>query len=410
MRISNDSINQAIQNNQQTDSIQKSQTSDHSHSDEPLRDVVMQNTAMRQELTQDLPTHLTRLSGQFEKSKTDFQAQAARQAANVGLPAISNTAAKPVKPSDITSSRSFDRLSPSQKGLVRDVLAQNAGNSQVAGQLKEMIDSPMFFKKLTSNDRSYALNGLAKSPGALAADLLDFTLTASYKGFSKMQKQQGQVIIGLLSADAALNPSHNPTSRNTVLALTTGNVELGLPTKKELLDEGFTPEDLQSLYGFAYENTMYFNVYLPGLLDSRPDMVRTAAHEINHVLNDRDNDTEFDTPERALDEYRSWYMENFAVGINPPTVEYMQGVWENFFSPNAGYDNIREVYLQDPDFRQIVDQIKVDLDRGVVTDPETFRKSLAELIGKDPFIKNPRYLTTPGNLDNTLTPRARPAE
>jgi hypothetical protein len=403
MRIINSNNQASLENAKQT-------TNTHTHSNEPLREDVMRDTAIRESLKNpvDLTDLNKRLSGQFERSKTDFEAKKIQQKVTDALPTTPNAAAI-VTTTDVTRSPAFDRLSSSQRSLINKTLSDNRGNSQLAAQFKEMIESPTF-SRLSSTEKGYSLNGLAKNIGALSADILQFTKTPSYQSFNRMQKQQGQLVIGLLSADAAQNPSHNPMSRNTVLALTTGNVELGLPTKKELLEGGFTSADLESLYGFADGNTMYFNVYRPGLLDSREDMVRTAAHEINHVLNDRTNDTEYDTPERALDEYRAWYVENFAVGINPPSVEYMQGVWENFFSPNAGYDNIRDVYVKDPAFRKIVDQIKTDLDRGKVTDPETFRKSLANLIGKDPFIKNPRYLTTPGNLDNTLTPPPRAAE
>lgn len=382
---------------------------------EPLREDVLRDSLVKESLKNpvDLLEHKNRLSGEFERSKSDFEAKKLRQQVDQALPIAPNVTnaiqTKIVTTTDVTRSPAFSRLSSSQRSLINKTLSDNRENSQLAAQFKEMIESPTF-SKLSSTEKGYSLNGLAKNIGALSADILQFTQTDSYQSFNRMQKQQGQLVIGLLSADAAQNPSHNPMSRNTVLALTTGNVELGLPTKAELKRDGFTEADLESLYGFADGNTMYFNVYRPGLLETREDMVRTAAHEINHVLNDRTNDTEYDTPERALDEYRSWYVENFAVGINPPTVEYMQDVWANFFSPNAGYDNIRDVYLKDPAFKKIVDKIKTDLDRGVVTDPETFRKSLAGLVGKDPFIKNARYLTTPGNLDNTLTPRPKAAE
>ncbi|MBI4853772.1 MAG: hypothetical protein HY819_18415 [Acidobacteria bacterium] len=406
MRI-NSSNETPLQNTQEINTSKATQSSESLHQD------VMRDTAIRESLKNptSLLDHKARLSGQFERSKSDFEAKKLRQLVDEALPTTPNAAAggAVVTTTDVTRSAAFSRLSSSQRSLINKTLSDNRNNSQLAAQFKEMIESPVF-SRLSSTEKGYSLNGLAKNIGALSADILQFTQTNSYKDFNRMQKQQGQLIIGLLSADAAQNPSHNPMSRNTVLALTTGNVELGLPSKVELKREGFTDADLQGLYGFAYENTMYFNVYRPGLLDSREDMVRTAAHEINHVLNDRTNDTEYDTPERALDEYRAWYVENFAVGINPPSVDYMQGVWENFFSPNAGYDNIREVYVKDPAFRKIIDQIKTDLDNGKVTDPEAFRKSLASLIGKDPFIKNPTYLTTPGNLDNTLTTSPRRAE
>lgn len=409
MRI-NSNNQDSLQNTQATENKQPVQNN------EPLRQDVMRDTTVRESLKNpsDLAAHVNRLSGQFERAKTDFEAKKIRQQVDSAIPTTPNAAAMPnaagtkvVTTTDVTRSPAFDRLSSSQKSLINKTLSDNRGNTQLISEFKEMIESPVF-SRLNSTEKGYSLNGLAKNIGADSADILQFTQTPSYQSFNRMQKQQGQLILGLLSADSQI-ASHNPMSKNTVKLLTTGNVDLALPTKAELKRDGFTDADLQGLYGFADGNTMYVNIYRPGILESREDMVRTVAHEINHVINDREpgKDSEFDTPERALDEYRAWYTENFAVGINPPTVAYMQDVYANFFSPNAGYDNIREVYVKDPDFRKVVDQIKVDLDNGKVTDPEAFRKSLAALVGKDPFIKNPNYLTTPGNLDNTPTPRPR---
>ncbi len=401
MRISNSNIQDSI-NNQQTTNTNASPKNE-------LHNDVMRDTTMRETLKQstDLSSHTNRLAGQYQQSRSDFQAQRIQQQVGTGLPASApSTSSTPTIPTtDVTRDPNFQKLSSSQKASIYSALEKNRDNPAVISEFKAMLDNPAFFSKLTSNDRGYIINGMVKNPGALASDLIQFTQTDSYKGFSKMQRQQSQTIIGLLSADAANNPTHNPMSRNTVQLLVTGNVNMGVPTKAELKKEGFTDADLQGLYGFADGNTMYFNVYKPGILDSREDMERTASHEINHVLNDRTNDNEYDTPERALDEYRAWYVENFSVGISKPSVQYMQDVYQNFFGPNAGYDNIRDVYLKDPDFHKVVDEIKTNLDKGIVTDPETFRKSLAALIGKDKFIKNPAYLTTPANLDNTPTPR-----
>lgn len=405
MRISNSNIQDSI-NNQQATSTKSNPQND-------LHNDVMREATMRETLKQqptDLSAHANRLAGQFEQSKTDFQAQKIRQDVAAVLPAPTSSSPEvsstpTISTTDVTRDPNFKNLSSSQRALISSTLEKNRDNPSVISEFKAMLNNPAFFSKVSTNDRSYIINGLAKNPGALSSDLIQFTQTGSYKGFSKSQRQQSQLIIGLLSADAALNPTHNPMSRNTVGLLVSGNVDMGVPTKAELKKEGFTDADLQGLYGFADGNTMYFNVYKPGLLDSKEDMERTASHEINHVVNDRTNDTEYDTPERALDEYRAWYVENMSVGISKPTISYMQDLYQNFFGPRAGYDNIRDVYTKDPDFHKVIDDLKANLDKGIVTDPETLRQSLAALIGKDKFIKNPAYLTTPANLDNTPTPR-----
>lgn len=355
---------------------------------ETPRAEVMTDTRMREALTK-------RLSMSFQQSKTDFQAQQVRQQLDTALPAASPA------PIDITKSPNFTSLQNSQKAIITNALASNPGNTDLQSQFQKMIDAPKF-QSLPMRDKTYALSGLAQSPGARADDLLRFTQTTSYQKFSGPQRQSGQMIMGVLSADASLNPSHNPMSRNTVELLASGNVLMGLPTKSQLKRDGFTDADLQGLYGFADGNKMNFNMYLPGLLQNRVDLERTAAHEINHVVNDRVSDTDGVTPERALDEYRAWYVENFAVGIKQPTVEYMRDVYDNFFGPNAGYDNIREIYQKDPDFHAVIDTLKANLDKGIVTDPESLRKMLVPLIGKDKFITNPKYLMTPANLDNHI--------
>lgn len=379
----------------QQDNLQKTNASNVSSTGSEVRNDVMRDVAMRTSL--EKPASSTPQT--VRPSANDFQALKFREQANALTSAPS--AAKPTTSSvDITKSKGFQQLSQPQQKLVKDTIAKNPGVKDISDQLNKLVNDSRFTKLSTSN-RTYMLNSVAKYPAARSEDLLAFSTTNSFKGFMSSQRQQGLMIMGLLSADATQNPSHNPITRNTVDLLASGNVNMGLPTKKELKEEGFTDADLQGLYGFAYDNIMNFNVYMPGLLDNKEDLIRTATHEVNHVVNDRDlAASESVTVDAALDEYRAWYVENASVGQPTPTVEFEQGVWQNFFGPNAGYDNIRQVYLGDPNFKKIADQIKTDLDHGKVTDPETFRKSLTSLIGKSKFIENPVYLQRPGNLDN----------
>lgn len=332
------------------------------------------------------PSLLDRLHEQFERAQKDFHTQTIKDRLRLDTTVI-------------TRDPNYTRLTSSQRAIIRGALSKFPDNAELIEQFRALIRDGRFHE-LKSDDRGYALNGMAKNPGAQADDLLRFTATASYRGFSRAQKQQGQQIIGLLSADSTLNPSHNPIARNTLEHLVTGSVELGLPTRAQLKRDGFTEEDLNTLYGFADENRMNFNIYRPGILNDREAIVTTAAHEINHVINDRGNYTEPVSPERALDEYRAWYVETSAYGVSPPPLEYMKGVWENLFGEKAGYENLRELYVRDPHFKEVADQVKADLERGLLTDPEAFRLALAKLIGKDPFIQNSNYLIMPGNLDN----------
>jgi hypothetical protein len=150
-------------------------------------------------------------------------------------------------------------------------------------------------------------------------------------------------------------------------------------------------------FGTASDGTMRFNVGHPRLLTDRNELVATAAHEVNHVLN---GNTSAGTKDRFLDEYRAWYMERTALGENPPSVAHMKGVVQNLATNAPGdssYAHLRKIYRDDPEFKRVIDQVNADLNATPpkITTPEELRVKLRALPDG-----NTDYLNKTGNDDN----------
>ncbi|MCI0412048.1 hypothetical protein L0222_04505 [bacterium] len=217
----------------------------------------------------------------------------------------------------------------------------------------------------------------------IGENLIRFAQTESYRGMNPDDRVQAQNIIFELSAHSVLNPN-NAAARNTLNHLVNGTVPMGI---------GHRHNDRSD--GFMDNNTAYFNFERLG---DRNEIVDTATHEVNHVLN---GNTASGTRDRFLDEYRAWFVGDTAVDGNPPDAAQMRDVLDNLvLDPpgGSGYDHLRRLYRNDPNLRAVVQTVRDRLaqDPPVITSPEELRLMLAQAPGG----QNSDYLNRQGNIDN----------
>ncbi len=276
---------------------------------------------------------------------------------------------------DLVTAKGFDQLSDATQKEMLDAMGKKGGDTEFVYRLK-----------MLANDGEFGnLNDVARAN--VIKDLTKFTETESYKGMSGGQKADSLKLISTLSVHAEGNPSFT-TARNTLNHLVNGSVKMSIYYSAD-------PND----YGKAENGMMYFNGENKALFTTKKEnLVTTAAHEVNHVLN---GPTEGGTPERFLSEYSGWYVERSALGENPPNVNHMRDVLRNLATdapagtPN---DHLRKLYKSNPDFQKVVDDMVADLNATPpkITDPESLRLKLQALSNG---AKSP-YLNTPTNMDN----------
>jgi hypothetical protein len=274
----------------------------------------------------------------------------------------------------LTTTPGFEKLSEATRKEMIDTMEKKGGDQKVADSIKSLAGNAEF-QGLGDAARADVVRNLSK-----------FSETESYKKMSEADKTKSLNIISTLSLHSAGNPTAS-SAKNTLNHLCNGTVKMELYEEKD-----------STTFGTASDGTMRFNVGHPRLLSDRNELVATAAHEVNHVLN---GNTSAGTKERFLDEYRAWYMERTALGENPPSVAHMKGVVQNLATNAPGdssYAHLRKIYRDDPDFKRVVDQMVTDLNATPpkVTTPEELRAKLAALPGGD----KSDYLKKTGNDDN----------
>jgi LysM domain len=275
---------------------------------------------------------------------------------------------------ELSTTPGFEKLSETSRKDLIDAMEKKGAGTHVSGALKSLAGNAEF-QGLSDAARSDVVRNLTK-----------FSETESYKKMSEVDKGKAINIMSTLSLESAGHPTAT-SLKNTVNHLCNGTVKMELYEEKD-----------STTFGTASDGTMRFNVGHPRLLTDRNELVATAAHEVNHVLN---GNTSAGTKDRFLDEYRAWYMERTALGENPPSVAHMKGVVQNLATNAPGdssYAHLRKIYRDDPDFKRVVDQMVTDLNATPpkVTTPEDLRAKLAALPGGD----KSDYLKKTGNDDN----------
>ncbi|HSP07499.1 MAG TPA: hypothetical protein VLR94_10000, partial [Acidobacteriota bacterium] len=256
-----------------------------------------------------------------------------------------------------------------------NALQNHPTDPQFLGQLRGLTGSAEF-RGLNDAQRSSVLS-----------DVNRFARTSSYDGMSAADRGRALDIIGNLSMNSAANPTR-AAARNTVEQLVSGRVPMALYSDTTSGD-----------FGYADGGAMHFNIGNPTLTSNRHELVATAAHEVNHVLN---GNTSAGTRERFLDEYRAWSMERQAADVeNPASAAHMRGVIRNLATnaPNGGsYDHLRELYRNDAQFRNAINTVNARLNQTppVVTTPEQLRVMLRGLPGG----ADSDYLNRVSNDDN----------
>lgn len=268
--------------------------------------------------------------------------------------------------------------------------------SKVLKDLRDFTDTPRY-KSLVSNDeKASMIRVLAGNYPTLtdanrktmAADMTKFLGTKTYINLTTTDKDFALGVIGDLSAHSAKHPTFK-TAKNTL--------DQFLNEKIDMKFVNFDPKS--KVAALADGKTIQFNVAGHGaLLLNTDQVITTSAHEVNHIVNGK---TPPGTPERFLDEYRAYYMSDSALGQNLPNTDRMKRALNSLSTkgePGDGYDHVRKYYKDNPEFKKVVDQLIVDVNKTPpqFTDPEKLRLLLRALPGND----KSAYLNTAGNMDN----------
>ncbi|MCI0416620.1 LysM domain-containing protein [bacterium] len=271
-----------------------------------------------------------------------------------------------------TNSR-FGSLSETTQGDMLNALGNRPGDSQFLERLRSLANN-VEFRGLSEASRTNVVH-----------DVNRFAGTQSYREMSTSDRTRALSIISNLSLHSAGNPA-NVSARNTLNHLISGRIGVELYNHPSSTD-----------FGRADDRTMFFNVGNPQISSNRRELVATAAHEVNHVVN---GDTSSGTRERFLDEYRAFYMEHSANGNGPTVSDMREAVKYLATNPPNGsaYDHLRELYRDDPGFESVVRTVKLRLYQTppVITTPEELRLMLRRL----PEGAESTYLNRTGNLDN----------
>ena len=313
---------------------------------------------------------------------------------------------------NLESNPGFTALSETSRNDVRAAIERNQTNPAAVNNIVNLSTAPGF-RQLSDTTRRDMLNALQNHPTdpqflgqlrnlagstefrglndaqrtSVISDVNRFARTSSYEGMSAADRGRALNIIGSLSMDSAAHPAR-PAARNTVEQLVSGRVPMALYNDSTSGD-----------FGYADGGVMHFNIGNTNLTTNRHELVATAAHEVNHVLN---GNTSAGTRERFLDEYRAWSMERQAAdGENPASAAHMRGVIRNLATnaPNgSAYDHLRQLYRDDAEFRRAIDTVNARLNQSppVVTTPEQLRVMLRGLPGG----ADSDYLNNVGNDDN----------
>lgn len=207
------------------------------------------------------------------------------------------------------------------------------------------------------------------------------------ENYQKMQSSERICTLNIIkdmSFYVTQYPQHE-MAYNTLAQLVTGNIKMGVRnlsnTESNNILGSYNPKT----------NTIYFNVGNQTLFKNPQELMRTAAHEINHALN---GDKAANRVEKFLDEYRAYYVEGAAIGQFPPSFATMKEKL-NTLLLRKPYEFHKE-YATDTGFEKVIKSVIADYDKGKITTPEEMRQRLRALSGREKSI----YLNTKPNLDN----------
>jgi hypothetical protein len=336
----------------------------------------------------------------FEKSQfnTDSTANISLLVYVGNLDKLSDSTQK--KMLDATAGNANPAVSKAVRDLVMDLpfkdLGERTQNMMLDAAISKSGD-PAFLKSLKGLTYNPAFSKAGETARAkVVADLLKFTGTQSYMRMLPIDREPAMEIISRLSVHSAANPAF-VVARNTLDKLVNGNVPM------ELYRD---PNDGEM--GKASKGVMKFNASSALIKVFDSDLISTAAHEVNHVLNGH---TPAGTPNRFLDEYRAWWVGDAAIGENPPRVDTLKETLRNLATnapDGSGYDHLRKLYRNDAQFRKVVDEIQKDLNANPpkITTPEQLRLKMKDFprtdygTGAGAGSDKDLYLNTPGNEDN----------
>lgn len=217
----------------------------------------------------------------------------------------------------------------------------------------------------------------------ILGNLDSITATGNYQKMSSSERICSLSIIKDMSFYVAEHPYD--MAKNTLFQLAMGKVKVGIRNLSNT-------ESNNTLGSYNTKtNTIYFNVGNQTLLKNPQQLMKAAAHEINHALN---GDKAADRVEKFLDEYRAYYVEGAAIGQYPPGFATMKERLNTLLLKKP-YEFHKE-YGTDTGFQKVINSVIADYDKGKITTPEELRQRLRALPGKEKSI----YLNTKPNLDN----------
>lgn len=222
-------------------------------------------------------------------------------------------------------------------------------------------------------------------------DIRKFGQTKGYEKLTDANRTLTLKMITTMSFYAAQNPK-NSTARNTLDQFVNGKIRMEfakLSAKDNLANALIYPGN---------DLAVQFNTADESQLTDKTKLTSNTAHEVNHLVNPKTMDG---TRERFLSEYRGFYVEKTAVGENPPKSDFLLTTVK-FLGKSGprgdGYDGLRNLYLSDVDFANVIDGMINDLNKTppVIPTPEEVRLKFRALPGGSKSVP----LIEKSNMDN----------
>lgn len=308
------------------------------------------------------------------------------------------------------SSKEFSQLDVTVQKAVKENLETVRNNPQAVENFIELAKSGGF-RSAGKELQSAMLDSLAKRPedkiyrealqeavgrdnfkklapesqARVIEDLDKFADTTSYKGdaATKLSDEDKRFILERIRKTSVYS-GQNPTNdvvRNTLDNIVSGNIQLKLYEKENTVSgDGVVSTD------FGYNKSGTKDIYINKKANDADyrEFIDTLAHETNHALN---GNTKIKyVTDALLSEYRAHIAGQQAAG-GKVDKQALKALLNNLVlaepllddkteKPENLYSEIRHFYRINNDFKAFIDQLVMDIDKGIIVDGSDLRTRL----------------------------------
>ncbi len=318
------------------------------------------------------------------------------------------------------SSKEFSQLDSSVQESIRKNLETVKNNPQSVKNFIELAKSGGF-RNASKDLQSAMLNSLAKRPedkiyrsalqeavgrddfkklapdkqARVIEDLDKFADTTSYKGdaATKLSDDDKKFVLEKIRKTSVYS-GQNPTNdlvRNTLDNIVGGNIGLKLYEKDSTVNANGTGST-----EFGYNKSGTKDIYINKKANDTDykEFIDTLSHETNHALNG--NEKIKYVTDAFLSEYRAHIVGQKAAGKTVDKAA-LKAVINNLVlaeplldsktkKPKDLYSEIRQLYRTDKNFKNFVDLLVKDIDKGVIVDGAGLRTRLLNAGYKSDYI------------------------